>query len=197
MAKKTNKKQSPLVTKSAKRAPLSSEKKVSKTKGKVIKEAKSLKKSDKKLSIKPEASKKISPKVVESEKSLKKVSVAIKVEDIVVSKTTLKESDSASVQKVKAPVKPLSKKEDKKPSKKSAGKKSKVADVDSGAKWGDLHEKYKQFKAVSYNMKDAYEANQPLMHKILGWGWILSSENDRLEVLFKDGKKILISNYKQ
>jgi hypothetical protein len=35
-----------------------------------------------------------------------------------------------------------------------------------------------------------------LMHKVLGWGFVLSNLNDRLEVLFKDGIKVLISNYK-
>lgn len=70
------------------------------------------------------------------------------------------------------------------------------AEIDQNAKWADLFEKFKAVKPVDYNMRDVFESNQPLMHKILGWGWILSSENDRLEVLFKDGKKILISNYK-
>lgn len=83
------------------------------------------------------------------------------------------------------------------PKKKTAAQKKKEKlEIDSNAKWADLFEKYKQVKPVSYSMRDAFEANQPLQHKVLGWGWVMSSENDRLEVLFKDGKKILISNYK-
>lgn len=78
------------------------------------------------------------------------------------------------------------------PTKKSKAK----LEVDQNAKWADLFEKYKAVKPVIYNMREVFEANQPMQHKVLGWGWIMSNENDRLEVLFKDGKKILISNYK-
>ncbi len=84
-----------------------------------------------------------------------------------------------------------------KPKKKTAAQKKKEKlEIDANVKWGDLYEKYKQLKPLNYSMKDVFEANQPIQHKVLGWGWVISSENDRLEVLFKDGKKILISNYK-
>jgi hypothetical protein len=66
---------------------------------------------------------------------------------------------------------------------------------EENARWVELHEKHKSVKPVVYDMKLQYEANKALQHKILGWGWILSNENDRLEVLFKDGRKVLISNY--
>lgn len=62
-------------------------------------------------------------------------------------------------------------------------------------RWNEFHEKHKTDKAQTYDMKATFEAAQPLQHKILGWGWILSNDNDRLEVLFRDGKRILISNY--
>lgn len=92
---------------------------------------------------------------------------------------------------------PLQKIEAEKPKKKTAAQKKKEKlEIDANVKWGDLYEKYKQLKPVNYSMKDVFEANQPIQHKILGWGWVISSENDRLEVLFKDGKKMLISNYK-
>jgi hypothetical protein len=63
--------------------------------------------------------------------------------------------------------------------------------------WLELHRKHSDEKASNYDMRSAFEASTPLNHKILGWGWILSNENDRLEVVFKDGKRILISNYKK
>lgn len=63
-------------------------------------------------------------------------------------------------------------------------------------KWLSLHEKHKAKKASLYNMKEVFEAKTPLLHKILGWGFIISVVNDRLEVLFKDGVRVLISNYK-
>lgn len=66
---------------------------------------------------------------------------------------------------------------------------------DDEKRWQDLHEKYSSDKAATYDMKATFEPGKPIQHKILGWGWILSNENDRLEVLFKDGKRILISNY--
>ncbi|MBX3034452.1 MAG: hypothetical protein KF865_11060 [Bdellovibrionaceae bacterium] len=62
-------------------------------------------------------------------------------------------------------------------------------------RWGDLHERYKSEKPQVYDMKATFEAGRPLQHKVLGWGWIMTNENDRLEVLFKDGRRILISNY--
>ena len=45
-------------------------------------------------------------------------------------------------------------------------------------------------------MKAVFEEKTAILHKVLGWGYILSNRNDRLEVLFKDGIKYLISNYK-
>lgn len=87
--------------------------------------------------------------------------------------------------------------EEKPVEKKTEGKKkASKLEIDQNTKWSDLYEKFKAIKPVVYNMREIFEANQPVQHKVLGWGWILSNENDRLEVLFKDGKKILISNYK-
>lgn len=71
----------------------------------------------------------------------------------------------------------------------------KLALSEEEKKWSELYEKHKTEKTQSYDMKATFEAGKPLQHKILGWGWIISNDNDRLEVLFKDGKRILISNY--
>jgi hypothetical protein len=65
-----------------------------------------------------------------------------------------------------------------------------------GAKWMSLQNKNKNIKAPAYNMQKTFAARSPISHKVLGWGYILSNNNDRLEVLFKDGIKNLISNYK-
>lgn len=67
---------------------------------------------------------------------------------------------------------------------------------DLGQQWRTLFEKNKGIKALPYKMSENYEAKTPLMHKVLGWGYVLTSQNDRLEVLFEDGIKILIANYK-
>ena len=99
---------------------------------------------------------------------------------------------SAEKAKVPAEVSPPEKK----------GKKSKSLTIsldknaDLGEQWKSLYERSKGIDAAPYKMTDAFEARTPIMHKVLGWGYVLSNQNDRLEVLFKDGIKILISNYK-
>lgn len=64
------------------------------------------------------------------------------------------------------------------------------------AKWATLYKKAEQIDAKPYNMKQVFEEKTAIVHKVLGWGYILANRNDRLEVLFKDGIKHLISNYK-
>lgn len=63
-------------------------------------------------------------------------------------------------------------------------------------KWNTLYKKAEQIDAKPYNMKAVFEEKTAIVHKVLGWGYILANRNDRLEVLFKDGIKYLISNYK-
>ncbi len=78
----------------------------------------------------------------------------------------------------------------------AAQKKADKLSSEASAQWADLHQKYSSEKPQVYDMKAQFEANKPLQHKVLGWGWIMSVENDRLEVMFQDGKRMLISNYK-
>jgi hypothetical protein len=63
-------------------------------------------------------------------------------------------------------------------------------------KWITLNKKAEQIETKPYNMKQVFEEKTAIVHKVLGWGYILANRNDRLEVLFKDGIKYLISNYK-
>ena len=67
---------------------------------------------------------------------------------------------------------------------------------DIEGQWQVLFDKAKGIKPLPYKMSDNFEARTPLLHKVLGWGYVLSSQNNRLEVLFKDGVKVLIANYK-
>lgn len=62
--------------------------------------------------------------------------------------------------------------------------------------WKNLFDRSKGVKAPPYKMSETYEARTPVMHKVLGWGFVISNQNNRLEVLFKDGIKILVANYK-
>lgn len=79
--------------------------------------------------------------------------------------------------------------------KKNKGVSFKIISGQEADKWKELNNKLKSQKARSYSMKEVYEAHIPIQHKVLGWGVILSVQNDRLEVLFQDGIKFLISNY--
>jgi hypothetical protein len=63
-------------------------------------------------------------------------------------------------------------------------------------KWNTLFKKAEQIDSKPYNMRAVFEEKTAIVHKLLGWGYILANRNDRLEVLFKDGIKYLISNYK-
>lgn len=71
-----------------------------------------------------------------------------------------------------------------------------TASPENKKKWRELREKFSKEKAPAYNMASQFEPDQPLEHKVLGWGYILTNNNDRLEVLFETGVKILISNYR-
>lgn len=64
------------------------------------------------------------------------------------------------------------------------------------AKWNTLYKKAEQIESKPYTMTSIFEEKTAIVHKVLGWGYILANRNDRLEVLFKDGIKYLISNYK-
>jgi hypothetical protein len=68
--------------------------------------------------------------------------------------------------------------------------------TDEQAKWAEMYNKYKDTQPSTYDMKSTFQAATAIQHKVLGWGWIVSNDNDRLEVLFKDGKRMLISNYR-
>lgn len=63
-------------------------------------------------------------------------------------------------------------------------------------KWTQLFEKAKEESPATYNMSHDYAPKSALKHKVLGWGYVLSSNNNRIEVLFEQGIKTLVSNYK-
>ena len=63
-------------------------------------------------------------------------------------------------------------------------------------KWQELHALSEGQPSKKYKITDSYESNSSLDHVKLGWGYVLTSQNNRLEVLFEDGIKILVSNYK-
>lgn len=64
------------------------------------------------------------------------------------------------------------------------------------SRWYDYARKFGKVPPREYKMTEQFEAQTPIFHKVLGWGYIVSNEFDRLEVVFESGKKMLISNYK-
>jgi len=68
--------------------------------------------------------------------------------------------------------------------------------ADEKAKWQELNKRHGKEKAQVYKMTEVFESMKPIQHKVLGWGFVLTNENNRLEVLFENGIKMLISNYK-
>ncbi len=79
----------------------------------------------------------------------------------------------------------------------TSGKGSKAMKIEgTPEEWRKLQAKFVKDDAQTYDIKGHFEATRPLQHKVFGWGWVISNENDRLEVLFQDGKRVLISNRK-
>lgn len=62
-------------------------------------------------------------------------------------------------------------------------------------KWAALQRK-STTQPEPYSMRKTFAPKTPIIHKTMGWGYVLDNKNDRLEVLFKDGIRYLISNYK-
>ena len=61
-------------------------------------------------------------------------------------------------------------------------------------KWQQLYKKNAHIQPNAYSMSEtSYEEKTPLYHKSYGWGFILKIKNNRLEVLFEEGIKSLIS----
>lgn len=103
-------------------------------------------------------------------------------------------SPSAALLRSMKPTSPDAEKTGEKKKKKDDLKLDRNGDLE--AQWAQLKEKYKALKPAAYKMSESFEARTPILHKVLGWGFIITNQNDRLEVLFQQGIKFLISNYK-
>ncbi len=67
----------------------------------------------------------------------------------------------------------------------------------AGTNYDTVYKIAKAMKIKNYKMSETFEPRTPIMHKILGWGFILSCENNRIQVLVKEGVKTLITNYQK
>lgn len=123
-----------------------------------------------------------------AERSLKLVEQVVEKADVSVAAPVAEAPKVSKVKAVKASPAPRE-------GRPSRIKAEKFAASEDASKWVEYRERYKGEQAPMYDMKSSFEAGRPLQHKLLGWGWVLSNENDRLEVLFQDGRRMLISNY--
>jgi hypothetical protein len=64
-------------------------------------------------------------------------------------------------------------------------------------RWAAIHDQLKHLKAAAYDMTGQYDLKTPVIHKVLGWGFIVEIRDSRMDVMFKDGLKTLIMNYKR
>ena len=62
--------------------------------------------------------------------------------------------------------------------------------------WNAMQEQLKNVKPVVYTLQGNYDAKTPIQHKVLGWGYVLKNKGNRIEVLFEEGVKTLVTNYK-
>jgi hypothetical protein len=157
------------------------------------------KKTAKKETVKPAAKAKAkTPAVKPVAKTAAKAPAKSAVKPVVAkAKPAAKPVKAEKAEKVeKAPKAEKEPKAPKPPKETKKAKAEKLAVAEGQVRWADLHQKYKAEKPQVYNMSAQFEANKPIQHKVLGWGYVLSNENDRLEVLFEQGIKMLISNYK-
>lgn len=113
-------------------------------------------------------------------------------EDVVVKKTTKKVAkDKPSTLAGEKKVKPVKKK---KLTKKQVAEQDEKDEL--AGKWSKLKSIDHEIKLRKYKMNDEYAPNTPIEHPKFGWGFVLSINNDRLEVLFETGIRMLVSNYK-
>lgn len=157
----------------------------------------------KKMAAAPAAKAVLSTSTRNADKALKNVEVLKQVKKMASEPAVEKAAPrEQQIVKAKAALKKESTEALPKASSKGRGRKV-LIDIDPNeaatalsGKWNTLFKKADQIETNPYNMKAVFEEKTAIVHKVLGWGYILANRNDRLEVLFKDGIKYLISNYK-
>lgn len=81
-----------------------------------------------------------------------------------------------------------------------------VSKVDMKSMSADAQEQYKKWlklqkqlaieKASDYRMTEDFELKAPISHKVHGWGVVMQKRDNYIDVLFEQGLKTLIVNYK-
>lgn len=68
--------------------------------------------------------------------------------------------------------------------------------TEESKQWEKQMAKHKDILPKTYDMAKNFKSVSVIKHKEFGLGFIESQYNNRLKVLFKEGMKILVSNYK-
>jgi hypothetical protein len=157
--------------------------------------AKAAKAPAKKTPAKPAAKAKPAPKAVKAAKPEKPEKAPVKKIEVKPAPKATSKAEPKALQKEQAPTKAANSATEAKLAKADKVKAPEGATEDL-KKWYDYRNKHGAEKALAYSMSAVFEANKPIEHKVMGWGWIVNIQNDRLEVLFEQGIKYLISNYK-
>ena len=63
--------------------------------------------------------------------------------------------------------------------------------------WTQYMNQSKDANPVPYFMDEDFQPKTIISHKLLGLGYVIKNQNNRIEVSFKVGKKTLVTNYKK
>jgi len=85
------------------------------------------------------------------------------------------------------------------PDKKRATKKSSkesisTHDADLTKTFEELAEKFKKKERLPYSMSESFKNDDVIDHKTFGMGIVMRASNDKMEVAFSDGPRILVCN---
>ena len=84
---------------------------------------------------------------------------------------------------------------DKKRATKKTSKKSiRIQEVDLTKTYEKLAQKFKEKKRLPYSMSGSFENDDVIDHKTFGMGIVMRASNDKMEVAFSGGPRILVCN---
>ncbi|MGE3975767.1 MAG: hypothetical protein AB7F59_14675 [Bdellovibrionales bacterium] len=147
---------------------------------------------------KPVEKKAVDKKVAEKKTVAKPAPASAKeVKAPKVSPSTLKGKTTAEDAPVKVPKVPKVKKTKEEKKAEKAAAKEALQLENANADWLELHKQFKNMKPMPYAMSEQYPEKCVINHKVLGVGFVVKNINDRIDVVFKDGQKTLITNYKK
>ncbi len=148
------------------------------------------KKSTKKATTKKTVAKKTKVKSAKADTSKKKTKVKASTTKVKSKAKSKDETETPSTLAVKAKKKTVKKK---RLTKKQVAEQTERDELTE--KWAKLKDIDHEVKAQKYKMSEAYAPNTPIDHPMFGWGFVLSLNENKLEVLFESGIKMLVSNY--